>query len=337
MCRAGGWSSAAVVSCRRGRSASANGPVGERVSTDPGGWVDLPGSRGGRTRVNLSGGGGRGGGCLSDAATGQFGSDSRLLTRSWPGGCTTTYMMDQAGNRIAEVDRNGATVIATRYQRMSYTALNQLYASVSNTDAPGYYDANWHWYDADGLRAKTMVFAHFSGNTYGYSPPFNTVSSPMTYYVYDGGEVALTIEGQSGTFNVRRRFVSLGVDAAVAGRFQTVSTGMRTLALLSDHQGTTVGALRADGINEVTGDVYSRDPFGRLTGVSSGTTAGVGNGFAGGSTPNPGGGFTYFRNRWYDPATGRFLTQDPIGLAGGVNLYAYAGNNPTTFSDPYGL
>ncbi len=40
---------------------------------------------------------------------------------------------------------------------------------------------------------------------------------------------------------------------------------------------------------------------------------------------------------WYDPQTGRFLTQDPIGLAGGVNLYAYAGNNPISFSDPFGL
>jgi RHS repeat-associated protein len=45
----------------------------------------------------------------------------------------------------------------------------------------------------------------------------------------------------------------------------------------------------------------------------------------------------YRRNRWYGPQTGRFLTQDPSGLAGGVNLYAYAGNDPISYTDPFGL
>ncbi len=36
-------------------------------------------------------------------------------------------------------------------------------------------------------------------------------------------------------------------------------------------------------------------------------------------------------------AHGILLTQDPIGLAGGVNLYEYAGSNPVSFDDPYGL
>ncbi|WP_371919530.1 RHS repeat-associated core domain-containing protein [Pseudomonas sp. SDI] len=39
--------------------------------------------------------------------------------------------------------------------------------------------------------------------------------------------------------------------------------------------------------------------------------------------------------RYYDPGVGRFTTQDPIGLAGGVNLYRY-GRNPTGTIDPWG-
>jgi RHS repeat-associated protein len=44
-----------------------------------------------------------------------------------------------------------------------------------------------------------------------------------------------------------------------------------------------------------------------------------------------------FRSRQYDPATGRWLQEDPIGVAGGVNLYQYNGNDPNSFGDPFGL
>jgi RHS repeat-associated protein len=43
-------------------------------------------------------------------------------------------------------------------------------------------------------------------------------------------------------------------------------------------------------------------------------------------------------NRWYDPAVGMWISEDPIGFAGGeVNLSGYVGNDPVNFTDPTGL
>jgi RHS repeat-associated protein len=45
----------------------------------------------------------------------------------------------------------------------------------------------------------------------------------------------------------------------------------------------------------------------------------------------------YKRNRYYDPATGQFTQPDPIGIAGGLNVYGFAAGDPVSYSDPYGL
>jgi RHS repeat-associated protein len=48
-------------------------------------------------------------------------------------------------------------------------------------------------------------------------------------------------------------------------------------------------------------------------------------------------GMLYRRNRYVDPMSGRFTQEDPIGLAGGLNLYGFAAGDPVNFSDPFGL
>jgi RHS repeat-associated protein len=48
-------------------------------------------------------------------------------------------------------------------------------------------------------------------------------------------------------------------------------------------------------------------------------------------------GLLYMRARYYDPEVGRFISKDPIGYEGGLNLYGYGSNNPENLVDPTGL
>lgn len=48
-------------------------------------------------------------------------------------------------------------------------------------------------------------------------------------------------------------------------------------------------------------------------------------------------GLYYYRNRYYEPTSGRFISRDPLGYVSGPTLYAYTANNPIAANDPMGL
>ncbi|MGH7679896.1 MAG: RHS repeat-associated core domain-containing protein, partial [Gemmatimonadaceae bacterium] len=81
---------------------------------------------------------------------------------------------------------------------------------------------------------------------------------------------------------------------------------------------------------------YSYQAFGQLE--SNNSVDSVGNALRFGAREYDSETGLYFnRARYYDAAIGRFISEDPIGLAGGINLYAYAGDDPVNFMDPMGL
>jgi len=78
---------------------------------------------------------------------------------------------------------------------------------------------------------------------------------------------------------------------------------------------------------------YDYDPYGNLT---SDPNKAPEFGYAG-MHYHAQSGLYLTKYRAYDPQSGRWLSRDPIGELGGINLYAYVGGNPVSFIDPLGL
>jgi RHS repeat-associated protein len=79
---------------------------------------------------------------------------------------------------------------------------------------------------------------------------------------------------------------------------------------------------------------YTYDPYGNRSTVSGAAVSDIG--YAG-YYNHPDSGLAFALYRAYDPTHARWLNRDPIGVAGGINLYAYTSGNPVSGIDPLGL
>ena len=125
--------------------------------------------------------------------------------------------------------------------------------------------------------------------------------------------------------------VARGWDATVAGSPQ------RILFPHDGWRGMAVGGTMADGqaawmVPWIGRNATLDHEFTGVPGV--GTWRWAGTRLADGKEAS---GLLNRRNRFYDPRTARFTSVDPIGLAGGANVYGFVGGDPLSWSDPDGL
>ncbi len=206
---------------------------------------------------------------------------------------------------------------------LSFNSDNQNSANTynGNGDPTTYASATFAYDPEDRLKTiSSLLSAEYNGDGLRAA---KTDSSGTTYYVYDG-ETPVSELNSSGTVIATNTFGPAGLLSR--------SAGGSSLYYTFDQQGNV--AQRLDGSqNVLTSDLY--DAFG--AGASSGTPTDP-FGYEGkfGYYTDRATGLILCTYRYYDPASGRFLTRDPISYEGGINLYGYTGNNPIGAIDPFG-
>ena len=162
--------------------------------------------------------------------------------------------------------------------------------------------------------------------------------TPVTYWVYDEGTNPV-LEYFGGNPLIQHRYVwSDKVDDLLADEQNPGLSSRNTLWALSDHLGSIRDIADTSESTGTTSIANHRryDSFGRRVWETNDAVDLV-FGYTGKLFDET----TRLQNnlnRWYDSSTGRWISQDPIGFAGGdANLYRYVGNSPTNATDPSGL
>ncbi|ROR98672.1 RHS repeat-associated protein [Sinobacterium caligoides] len=264
-----------------------------------------------------------------------------------------TIAYDERDN-IRQIDSDLATMSPPLREEIShFNILNQQLSS-SLQVAPYLYDADGNLtggYTADGYRFTADYDAENQLRELSYRDDAGVEHKKVYVYSYDhllakvstyqDGQLQdelrivrngfLALQDRDGSNTVQREYLwgpSMG--GGIGGLLSMRQAG-QSYQYLYDHNGNVSQVV--DSAKQLVA-TYQYDPYGVLIGFS-------------GSLQQP---FTfstkrydaelgmhYFGYRFYLPEQGRWLNRDPIGLAGGINLYEYVGGNPLIYTDPYGL
>jgi RHS repeat-associated protein len=239
-----------------------------------------------------------------------------------------SYSYNAVGNRIATGGTLARTGLPEAVTDSQHDANNQL----TERDTVAYtYDDNGNLI-SDGSRtytwnARDQLTAISGADTASFEYDglgrrrTATVNGQTTHTLYDGWN---PVQRQAGGAVLENRLYGLGLDRIFAR-----TQGGVTESYLTDALGSIL-ELRNAAQNPTV--EYTYDPYGNTAGSAASTNTIK---YTGREQDLED--LYYYRHRYYKPSVGRFISEDPIGLAGGSNLYAYVGGNPVNLVDPLGL
>ncbi len=215
---------------------------------------------------------------------------------------TNNYQVVVASGTTSELGYDGAgNLISEGGRTCEWDAAGRL-VSVGRAGGSTEYS-----YDCLGRRVK-IVEKDGGGN-----------ATSTKQFVFEGLDIA---EQRDGNNVVTRRYFAEGWRDEVGGEsYYYTKDHLGSIREVVDENGAMVSR-------------YEYDPYGRTTKLSGTVESDM---LYTGHYRDMGSGYYLTMYRAYSPELGRWLSRDPIGEAGGINLYAYVGNNPVNATDPFGL
>ncbi len=238
------------------------------------------------------------------------------------------FSYDQVGNRLSDI-ANNTYAYNNGNELLNYDGISFIYDAngnmVSKTDSSG---TTSYVYDSENrlieLRTPNAQLVTYKYDPFGRRIEKN-VNGVITRYVYDREDILFELDGSSAVLTEYVHGPGIDEPIAMLRNNQTYyyhADGLGSIIAITNSAGQVVQRYEYNSFGEIT---YVQDPNFlqpyTYTGREYDNESGL----------------YYYRARYYDAKVGRFITQDPIGFAGGINKYIYVNNRPTIFIDPTGL
>jgi RHS repeat-associated protein len=258
----------------------------------------------------------------------RYDANYQLTRADYPSGSWDAWSYDDLGNRTLAV-ADGVYAVPSSYY-LNVAGKNTMRFKSSSNSGVHVYDANGNVSAIDGVSLiydpENHLLAYGAATLHRYDADgrryLSLAGSDQRFFFYDGLNPVTERVPQTGVWN--DYVFGPGIDEVMA----VVEQESATRYMVVDGLGSVV--LRNDAAGNLI-DSANYTPWGEIK------QGGVASLFGYTGREGRDDGQWYYRARFYEPASGRFLSEDPLRFEAGANLYRYVENDPVNYVDPEGL